>query len=67
MLSAPGIKTREEIASVVGAVDRPVNVLMGLKGMHLSLGEVSQMGVKRASVGGSLCRAAVGALVRAAE
>jgi len=65
VLYAPGLTTKEEIAEVVRAVDRPVNVVMGLRGAPLSLGELSALGVKRVSVGGSLCRAAFGALFRA--
>src|SRR5579872_2612973 len=67
VLFAPGIKTKEEIAAVVKSVDRPVNVLMGFAGATLSLHELSEIGVKRISVGGGLCRAALGEVMRAAE
>lgn len=65
VLYAPGLTTREEIAELVRSVDRPVNVVMGLQGAQLSLAELAAMGVKRVSVGGSLCRTAFGALLRA--
>jgi len=65
VLYAPGLTTQEEIAEVVRSVDRPVNVVMGLQGAQLSLGELATIGVKRVSVGGSLCRTAFGALLRA--
>ena len=65
VLYAPGLSTREEIAEVVRSVDRPVNVVMGLQGAQLSLDELAAVGVKRVSVGGSLCRTAYGALLRA--
>lgn len=65
VLYAPGLATKEEIATVVRSVDRPVNVLMGLRGVQLSAAELSAMGVKRISVGSSLCRAALGAFLRA--
>ncbi|GAB7542920.1 hypothetical protein CS8_025890 [Cupriavidus sp. 8B] len=45
----------------------PVNVLMGLQGVRLSLDELAGLGVKRVSVGGSLARAAFGAFLRAAH
>ncbi len=61
VLYAPGLKTREEIAAVVNALERPVNVLMGLQGVLLSVDELQSMGVRRVSVGGSLARAALGA------
>ncbi|CAG4919153.1 Oxaloacetate decarboxylase [Paraburkholderia gardini] len=66
VLYAPGLKSREDIAEVVRSVDRPVNVLMGLQGALLSVEDLAALGVRRISVGGSLARAALGALVRAA-
>ena len=67
VLYAPGLTTREEIESVVRSVDKPVNVVMGLRGAQFSLADLSEMGVKRVSVGGSLARAALGAFLRAAR
>lgn len=67
VLFAPGLRSKQDIASVVQSVDRPVNVLMGFEGATLSLADLSQIGVKRVSVGGALARAALGAVVRAAE
>ena len=67
VLYAPGLATREDIAAVVRSVDRPVNVVMGLRGVQLSLDELSAIGVKRISVGSSLCRAALGAFLLAAR
>ena len=65
VLYAPGIKTAQDIAAVVSSVDRPVNVLAGLQGMDLTLEALSRLGVKRVSIGGSLARAAFGAMLRA--
>ncbi|HVP49792.1 MAG TPA: isocitrate lyase/phosphoenolpyruvate mutase family protein [Candidatus Bathyarchaeia archaeon] len=67
VLYAPGLITKEEIAAVVRSVDRPVNVLTGLKGMQLTQADLSALGVRRISVGGGLCRAALGTFVRAAR
>jgi 2-methylisocitrate lyase-like PEP mutase family enzyme len=67
VLYAPGLASREDIAAVVRAVDRPVNVVMGLQGAQLSLAELSEIGVKRVSVGSALSRAALGAFLRAAR
>ena len=67
VLYAPGLRTREQIAAVVSSVDRPVNVVMGLQGVQLSLDELSKLGVKRISVGSALSRAALGAFLRAAH
>ncbi|MBA1229357.1 isocitrate lyase/phosphoenolpyruvate mutase family protein [Pseudomonas viridiflava] len=68
VLYAPGLRTREEVIAVVSAVaPKPVNVLMGLGGVTLSVADLSECGVKRISVGSSLARAAFGGLYRAAE
>ena len=67
VLYAPGLTKKEEIVSVVTSVGRPVNILMGLQGVNLNLAELSEMGIKRISVGSALSRAALGALVRAAR
>ncbi|MCF9017195.1 MULTISPECIES: isocitrate lyase/PEP mutase family protein [Pseudomonas syringae group] len=68
VLYAPGLRTREEVIAVVRAVaPKPVNILMGLGGVTLSVADLSECGVKRISVGSSLARAAFGGLYRAAE
>ena len=67
VLYAPGLTRREDIAAVVSSVDRPVNVIMGLRGADLSLAELSVLGVKRVSIGSALSRAALGAFLRAAR
>jgi 2-methylisocitrate lyase-like PEP mutase family enzyme len=67
VLFAPGLKSKEDIITVVRSVNRPVNVVMGLQGVRLSLAELSEIGVKRISVGSALSRAALGAFLRAAR
>ena len=67
VLYAPGLASKDDISAVVRSVDRPVNVLMGLQGVQLSLADLSAMGVKRISVGSALCRTALGAFLRAAR
>lgn len=68
VLYAPGLRTREDVMAVVRAVaPRPVNVLMGLSGVTLTVSELAECGVKRISVGSSLARAAFGGLYLAAE
>src|SRR5712692_6263197 len=66
VLYAPGLKTKDEIATLVRAVDRPVNILAGIPGA-LSVAELSEIGVKRISVGGALARAAFGTFMTAAK
>jgi 2-methylisocitrate lyase-like PEP mutase family enzyme len=67
VLYAPGLTTREEIAAVVDAVDRPVNVIAGITGLTLTFAELEALGVKRVSVGSTLARAAMTAFVQAAR
>ena len=67
VLYAPGLTSKEDIAAVITSVDRPVNVVMGLQGVQLSLAELSAIGVRRVSVGSALARAALGAFLRAAS
>jgi 2-methylisocitrate lyase-like PEP mutase family enzyme len=67
VLYAPGLRSREDIQEVVRSVDRPVNVLAGLPGMDLDLVGLSELGVKRVSVGGALSRVALGAFLSAAR
>jgi 2-methylisocitrate lyase-like PEP mutase family enzyme len=67
VLYAPGLRTKDDIASVVSSVDRPVNALMGLQGVQLNQAELAKIGVKRISVGSALARTAMGAFLRAAK
>ncbi len=67
VLYAPGLTSPEDIRRVVESLDRPVNVLMGLSGLRLSVADLSALGVKRISVGGSFARAALGGFLRAAR
>jgi 2-methylisocitrate lyase-like PEP mutase family enzyme len=67
VLYAPGLTSKDDIAALVSSVDRPVNVIMGLQGVQLSLAQLSAIGVKRISVGSALSRAALGAFLRAAR
>ncbi len=67
VLYAPGPSSPEEIAAVVSSVDRPVNVLVGIAGMKLTLTGLSAIGVRRVSVGSALSRTAIGAFLRAAQ
>ena len=66
-LYAPGIKTREQIATVVAAVaPKPVNLLIGFS-TDLTLSDMEALGVRRVSVGGAMARTAWGGFMRAAQ
>jgi 2-methylisocitrate lyase-like PEP mutase family enzyme len=65
-LYAPGIRTREQIEAVVGAVaPKPVNFLAGWA-MDFTVSDIAAMGVRRISVGGSLARVAMNAFIKTA-
>ena len=67
VLYAPGLKSREHIAAVISAVDRPVNVVVGLPGTQFSVAELAELGVRRISIGSALFRKAFGTAVAAAR
>lgn len=67
VLYAPGLTSKDDIATLVASVDRPVNVLMGLQGVELTMIDLAAIGVRRVSVGSSLARAAITAFLRAAN
>ena len=66
-LYAPGVRAASDIAAIVGAVaPKPVNVLVG--GDYLTVAQLTDLGVRRISVGGALARAAwTGFLIAAKE
>jgi 2-methylisocitrate lyase-like PEP mutase family enzyme len=67
VLYAPGLPDLASIRTVCREVDKPVNVVMGLRGASYDVGALAEAGVKRISVGGSFARAALGAMMRAAQ
>lgn len=66
-LFVPGMKDAESIGRLVREVDGPITVVMGLAGVALSVAELGRLGVRRISIGGSLQRATLGLVRRAAE
>ena len=66
-LFVPGLRDAESIARLVREVDAPVNHVMGLSAAALSVAELGRLGVRRISIGGSLQRATLGLVRRAAE
>jgi 2-methylisocitrate lyase-like PEP mutase family enzyme len=66
-LYAPGIKSREQIETLVKAVaPMPVNLLMS-SASGLTVEDIEAMGVRRISVGGTLARIAMHAFIKAAR
>ncbi len=67
-LYAPGVIKPEEIAAIVKAVaPKPVNVLVSTNNCDLSVSQLTDLGVRRISVGAALARVAWGAFIRAAD
>jgi 2-methylisocitrate lyase-like PEP mutase family enzyme len=65
-LFAPGIRDKADIASMVRAVaPKAVNVVAVRPGLDIA--ELAELGVRRISLGGSLARVALGAMLAAAE
>jgi 2-methylisocitrate lyase-like PEP mutase family enzyme len=64
VLYAPGLTTLEQVRTVTGAVNKPVNVL-GPQLAGVTVSQLAAAGVKRVSIGGALARASISSLVKA--
>ena len=66
-LYPPGIRTREQIETVVKAVaPLPVNLLMSAP-TGLTVKDIADMGIRRISIGGTLARVAMHAFIKSAR
>jgi 2-methylisocitrate lyase-like PEP mutase family enzyme len=66
VLFAPGLPDLAAVRAVCGAVSKPVNFMVGIRGKSFSVSELASVGVKRISLATSLYRAAMTAFVEAA-
>ena len=66
-LYVPGLRKREDIATVLDAISKPLNVLVGIKGFDIQLDALAAMGVRRISTGGSIACATLGLVRQAVE
>lgn len=64
---APGLPDIATVRAVCKSVSVPVNVVVGLSAASYTVDDLSAAGVKRISTGGSLARAALGEMIRAAQ
>jgi 2-methylisocitrate lyase-like PEP mutase family enzyme len=64
---APGLPDIETVRAVCQSVSIPVNVVVGLSATSYSVDALSTAGATRISTGGSLARAALGEVIRAAQ
>lgn len=67
VLFAPGLPNLEAVAAVCAAVTKPVNFMAGTKGRTFTVAELAAVGVRRISLGASLFRAAMTAMLAAAR
>jgi 2-methylisocitrate lyase-like PEP mutase family enzyme len=67
VLYAPGLRTLEQIRTVVASVSKPVNVVMTHADPSITRDQLAEIGVKRISIGGSGSRFALNAFMTAAR
>jgi 2-methylisocitrate lyase-like PEP mutase family enzyme len=67
VLYAPGLRSLDEMRTVVRSVTRPVNVVMGFADPSLTLADLREIGVRRVSIGGALSRLALRAFLDGAR
>jgi 2-methylisocitrate lyase-like PEP mutase family enzyme len=67
VLMAPGLPDLAAVRAVCGAVSKPVNFMVGIKGKSFTVAELTAAGVKRISLATSLYRSAMSGLLDAAR
>ena len=67
VLYAPGIRDLATIRTVVSALKKPFNLVMGFADPTLTVEQLSAAGVKRISVGGAMSRVALAAFLKCAH
>jgi 2-methylisocitrate lyase-like PEP mutase family enzyme len=67
VLYAPGVHDLATIRTVLSAIGKPFNLVMGFADLTLTVDQLSAAGVKRISVGGAMSRVALAAFLRGAR
>ena len=67
VLFAPGLPDLAAVRTVCGALKKPVNFMVGIRGCSFSVAELADAGVRRISLSTSLYRAAITGLYAAAH
>ena len=67
VLYAPGLRTIDEMRTVIAAVGKPVNIVMGFADPSITLSQLAKIGVRRVSIGGAFSRLALQSMLRAAR
>jgi 2-methylisocitrate lyase-like PEP mutase family enzyme len=67
VLYAPGVRDLAQIRTVISAIGKPFNLVMGFADPTLTVDQLSAAGVKRISVGGAMSRFALAAFLKSAR
>jgi 2-methylisocitrate lyase-like PEP mutase family enzyme len=67
VLYAPGVHDLATIRTVLSAIGKPFNLVMGFADLTLTVDQLSAAGVKRISVGGAMSRVALAAFLTGAR
>src|SRR6266700_3324624 len=67
VLYAPAVRDLATIRTVLSAISKPFNLVMGLADPTLTFAQLSAAGVKRISVGGAMSRVALATFLRSAR
>ncbi len=67
VLYSPGVRNLDTIRTVVSAIGKPFNLVMGFADPTLTVDQLSAAGVKRISVGGAMSRYALAAFLKCAH
>jgi len=67
VLFAPGLKTLDEIRTVLSAIEKPFNVVTGWLDRDITISQLAATGATRISVGGALSRLALANFIQGAR
>jgi len=67
VLFAPGLPDLAAVRTVCGALQKPVNFMIGMRGKSFAVADLAAAGVRRISLSTSLYRAAITGLLPAAQ
>ena len=67
VLFAPGLPDLDAVRTVCGALKKPVNFMIGMRGKSFAVADLASAGVRRISLSTSLYRAAMSGLLSAAH
>lgn len=66
-LYAPGLPDLDAIKTITSSLEKPVNIVIGIRPKGVSVAALAEVGVARISLGSALARRAYGALIEAGQ